>query len=192
MARLTGTPNDLEETVKASRTWVRLAAASMIAAGVGATWLPVAAADPADDAASANASAAPGPSVQVEGVTSSGADPAAVQACSQFATALDSAADGYSNFADDLDGNDPYLGQSNQVGRTTLRGSAQIAMDAANTPGLSPDIANPMRSWSIGAAKLLVKMGIGLTGGNLDSTANEVNNNAAAVQQACAAAGTHA
>ncbi|WP_309227085.1 MULTISPECIES: hypothetical protein [unclassified Mycolicibacterium] len=178
--------------MKASRTWVRLAAASMIAAGVGATWLPVAAADPADDAASANASAAPGPSVQVEGVTSSGADPAAVQACSQFATALDSAADGYSNFADDLDGNDPYLGQSNQVGRTTLRGSAQIAMDAANTPGLSPDIANPMRSWSIGAAKLLVKMGIGLTGGNLDSTANEVNNNAAAVQQACAAAGTHA
>ena len=65
-------------------------------------------------------------------------------------------------------------------------------MDAANTPGLSPEIADPMRSWSVGAAKLFVKMGIGMRGSTLDSTATEVNNNAEAVQRGCAAAGTHA
>jgi hypothetical protein len=49
-----------------------------------------------------------------------------------------------------------------------------------------------MRSWSVGAAKLFVKMGIGMTGSTLDSTATEVNTNAEAVQRGCAAAGTHA
>jgi hypothetical protein len=182
----------LEETLKASRTWVRLAAASVIAGGVAATWLPVAAADPADDTGPTTASAPVSAGIQSEGVTSPNADPAAVQACSQFAAALDSAADGYGNFADDLDDNDPYVGQSNQAGRASLQASARTAMDAANTPGLSADIADPMRAWSVGAAKLLVKMGIGMRGDNLDSTAAEVNNNAEAVQRGCAAAGTHA
>ncbi len=153
-------------------------------------YLPTAAADP-DDAGTA------GPvdvstQVQASGVTSSNADPAAVAACSKFASALDSASDGYGAFADSLDDNDPYVHQSNQQGRTSLRQSAAVAMDAANTPGLTPEIADPMRSWSYGAAKLLVKMGIGMTGGSLDSTATEVNTNAEAVQRECAAAGTHA
>jgi len=182
-------PNDLEETVKSSRTWVRLVVASAAVFGAGAMYLPTAAAD--DEAAPIGPIDA-GAGVQSTGVTSSNADPAAVQACSQFASALDSAASGYEGFADSLDANDPYVHQSNVAGRTTLRQSAAVAMDAANTPGLSPEIANPMRSWSYGAAKLLVKMGIGMTGGSLDSTATEVNTNAEAVQRGCAAAGTHA
>ena len=65
-------------------------------------------------------------------------------------------------------------------------------MKAANTPGLSPDIAQPMRIWSFGATKLLVKMGLRMPGDGLNSTATEMNNQATKVQEACAAAGTHA
>ncbi|QPG70055.1 hypothetical protein C1S78_003270 [Mycolicibacterium mucogenicum DSM 44124] len=179
----------MEETVKSSRTWVRLVAASAAVFGAGALYLPTAAAD--DDAAPIGPIDA-GAGVQSTGVTSSNADPAAVQACSQFANALDSAASGYEGFADSLDANDPYVHQSNVAGRTSLRQSAAVAMDAANTPGLNPAIADPMRSWSFGATKLLVKMGIGMTGGSLDDTATQVNTNAEAVQRECAAAGTHA
>ncbi len=175
--------------MKSSHVWMRFAAAAAIVLGAGVFGQPSAEADP--DAAAPDP-VDTGAAVQSSGVTASGADPAAAQACAQFAAALDNAAEGYSNFADDLDGHDPYIAQSNQAGRSSLEASAKAAMDAANTPGLSPDIANPMRSWSIGAAKLFVKMGIGMTGGTLDSTATEVNNNAEAVQRSCAAAGTHA
>ncbi|BBX86093.1 hypothetical protein [Mycolicibacterium aubagnense] len=173
--------------MKSSHAWMRFAAAGAIVLGAGVFGQPSAEADP-DAPAPVDASA----SVQSTGVTSAGADPAAVAACSQFASALDNAADGYGAFADDLENNDPYIGQSNAAGRSSLQTSAKVAMDAANTPGLSPEIADPMRSWSVGAAKLFVKMGIGMTGSTLDSTATEVNTNAEAVQRGCAAAGTHA
>lgn len=173
--------------MKSSHTWVRFVAASAIVLGAGAFGQPSAEAD--DDAP---APVDVGASVQAAGVTSGNADPAAVAACSQFASALDTAADGYGAFADDLENNDPYIGQSNAAGRSSLQTSAKVAMDASNTPGLSPDIAAPMRSWSVGAAKLFVKMGIGMTGSTLDNTATEVNTNAEAVQRGCAAAGTHA
>ncbi|MDT5014092.1 MAG: hypothetical protein QOD39_252, partial [Mycobacterium sp.] len=78
------------------------------------------------------------------------------------------------------------------VGRTALRESASIAMQAAQTPGLDPSIANPMRVWSLGATKLLVMMGLRIPGDSLNSTANEMNNQAEQVQLACAASGTHA
>ena len=65
-------------------------------------------------------------------------------------------------------------------------------MQTAGTPGLDPSIADPMRMWSLGASKLLVKMGLRIPGDSLNSTANEMNNQAELVQQACAAAGTHA
>lgn len=125
-------------------------------------------------------------------VTSPDADPAAAAACAKFAEALDNASDGYGNYADSLDDNDGTAAQSNVVGRTSLRESASAALDAANTPGLSPDIANPMRDWSFGAARLMVKVGLSMTGTTLDSTAADLNNSAGAVQKACAAAGTHA
>ncbi|MGB8404030.1 MAG: hypothetical protein WCE30_08200 [Mycobacterium sp.] len=163
--------------------------------------LPVAAADPSDnsapvstsaDGSAATAPVAVSPQLQSATITSADADPAAVAACSQFAEALDAASDGYGSYADSLDDRDGTASTSNAVGRSSLRESASAAMDAANTPGLSPAIGDPMRAWSMGAAKLMVKVSLNMTGDALDSTAAEVNNNAEAVQKACAAAGTHA
>ena len=65
-------------------------------------------------------------------------------------------------------------------------------MQAAQTPGLDPTIADPMRIWSLGATKLLLKMGLRISGESLNSTATEMNNQAEKAQLACAAAGTHA
>ena len=75
---------------------------------------------------------------------------------------LDGSSNYYGDFADSIEGSDysdPAVASSNVVGRTALRQSAAVAMDAANTPGLQPEIADPMRIWSLGATKLLVKMG---------------------------------
>jgi len=120
--------------------------------------------------------------------------PAAVTACSTFADVLDGTSTYFGDFADAIEGSnysDPAVTSSNQVGRTALRQGAGVAMDAANTSGLQPEIANPMRSWSMGATALLVKMGLRIPGESLNTTADGMNNHAAAVQEACAA-GTHA
>lgn len=137
----------------------------------------------------------PGP-VQVATVpTSDDADPAAVTACATFAEVLDGSATYYGDFADTFEGSDyadPAVSDSNVVGRTALRQAAGVAMTAAGTPGLQPEIADPMRTWSVGATKLLVKMGLRIPGESLNSTATEMNDDATRVQEACAAAGTHA
>ncbi|TGB45424.1 hypothetical protein EJD98_06695 [Mycolicibacterium peregrinum] len=122
----------------------------------------------------------------------------AVTACSTFANALDSASTFYGDFADSIEGverpdyGDPTISTTNTSGRTALREAAASAMNAAGTPGLSPDIANPMRSWSFGATKLLLKMGLRTGGQSLNDTATQLNNDANNAQMACAAAGTHA
>ncbi|MDT5181156.1 MAG: hypothetical protein QOJ95_5354, partial [Mycobacterium sp.] len=98
-------------------------------------------------------------------------------------------------FSDSFEGsdyNDPAVQSSNEVGRTALRQAAGVAMDSANTPGLDPSIGDPMRSWSAAATKLLLKMALHIPGDSLNTTATEMNNDATNVQQACAAAGTHA
>jgi hypothetical protein len=76
---------------------------------------------------------------------------------------LDDSSSYYGDFADSFEGSDysdPAVDSSNSVGRTALRQSAAVAMSAAQTPGLDPAIADPMRVWSLGASKLLVKMGL--------------------------------
>ena len=137
----------------------------------------------------------PGP-VQVAAVpTSDDADPAAVTACGAFAEALDGTSVYYADFADAIEGSDyadPAVGDSNIVGRTALRQAAGVSMTAAGTPGLQPDIADPMRTWSFDATKLLVKMGLRIPGDSLNTTATEMNDDATKAQEACAAAGTHA
>jgi hypothetical protein len=175
--------------------------AAFLAVGIGLATTGVAAAQP--DGGAHGDTTAPGPvdtapPVQMSAPTSDNANPAAVTACGQFGDVLDATSTYYSNFADALeesaapDFGDPYLRDSNTVGRTALRQGAAVAMTAANTPGLPLDIANPMRSWSLDATKLLVKMGLRGTGETLNTTVTEMNNDATAVQQACAAAGTHA
>ena len=166
----------------------RMSAASLIVAGIGSAFVPAAFAD--DEVPPV----APDP-VQVAAVASDNADPVAVVACSQFATVLEGSSAYYGDFMDSFEGTnyaDPAVQSSNVTGRTALRESAAIAMSAANTPGLRPDIAGPMRTWSLGATKLLVRMGLRMSNDGLSSTATEMNNQAAMVQEGCAAAGTHA
>jgi hypothetical protein len=164
--------------------------ASLVALGLATTAVPMAS---ADDLTVEPPSPAP---VQVAAAPiSDNADPAALAACAQFAQVLDGSSLYYGEFADTFEGSDysdPAVGSTNATGRTALREAAALSMNAANTPGLNPAIANPMRSWSVDATKLLVKMGLRIGGGSLNSTATEMNNDAVRAQEACAAAGTHA
>ena len=108
---------------------------------------------------------------------------------------LDDSSNYYGEFADAIEGSnysDPAVDSSNAVGRTALRQGAAVAMQTAGTPGLDPSIADPMRTWSLGATKLLVMMGLRIPGDSLNGTATEMNNQAEKVQMACATAGTHA
>ena len=176
--------------MRSSNTCERALAASFFAFSVGLTVVPTAM---ADDVTVDGSGAGP---VQVAaGPTSDNATPAALQACGQFAQVLEGSATYYGDFADSFEGSsysDPAVSDSNEVGRTALRQSAAAAMQAAQAPGLDPSIADPMRIWSLGATKLLVKMGLRIPGDSLNSTATEMNNQAEKVQEACAAAGTHA
>ena len=152
-------------------------AASIIVFGMGWCCIPMASADVDDQGA-----ADPGSPVQVAAApTSDDVNPAAVAACGEFADSLEG-----SDYAD------PAVNSSNATGRTALRQGASAAMDAANTPGLQPEVGDPMRSWSVDATKLLVKMGLRIPGDSLNTTANEMNTDATTAQEACAAAGTHA
>jgi hypothetical protein len=176
--------------LKSSHVRERALAASFFALGVGLAGFPTAS---ADDAGTDGSS--PGPVVVTPADPSDNVTDAAATACGTFAQVLDDSSNYYGDFADSFEGSDyadPAVNSSNSVGRTALRQSAAVAMSAAQTPGLDPAIADPMRVWSLGASKLLVKMGLRISGDSLNSTATEMNNQAEMVQQACAAAGTHA
>jgi hypothetical protein len=181
----------LEETLKAFHVGERTVAASVMAFCIGLTIAPAASADDIDTDAPS-----PGAPVMVAPVDpSDNATEPAVLACGNFAQALDASSSYYGEFADSFEGSDyadPAVDSSNSVGRTALRQSAAVAMQAAQTPGLDPAIANPMRTWSLGASMLLVKMGLRIPGESLNGTATEMNKQAEDVQMACATAGTHA
>jgi hypothetical protein len=180
----------LEETLKSSHVCERTLVASAIALGIGLTVIPTALADDIGTDASS-----PGPIVVTPVDPSGDVTDGSAQACSAFGQVLDGSSSYYGEFADAIEGSDysdPAVDSSNAVGRTALRQAAGVAMDAANTPGVDPSIADPMRMWSLGATKLLVKMGLRIPGENLNSTATEMNTQAEQVQMACAAAGTHA
>jgi hypothetical protein len=165
-------------------------AASFVALGVGLAGVPTASADDVGTDPSSD-----GPVVVTPVDPSDTATDVSAMACGTFAEALDGSSNYYGEFADSFEGSDysdPAVDSSNSVGRTALRQSAGVVMDAANTPGLDPSISDPMRVWSLGATKLLLKMGLRIPGDSLNSTATEMNNQAEKVQQACAAAGTHA
>ena len=127
------------------------------------------------------------------------ATPEAVAACRQFARALDLAAASYSEFANVLaigevnpDYADPILEANNSYGRTGLREAASTALSASRTPGLSPAIAAPMRSWSMRAMKLMLWMGLRANVDRFNNAATDLNEDTEAAQMACAEAGTQA
>ncbi len=176
--------------MKSSHVRERALAASFFALGVGLAGVPTASADDVGTDPSS-----PGPVVVTPVDPSDNVTDVSATACGTFAEALDGSSNYYGDFADSFEGSDysdPAVDSSNEVGRTALRQAATVSMQAAQTPGLDPAIGDPMRIWSLGATKLLVKMGLRIPGDSLNGTATEMNNQAENVQQACAAAGTHA
>jgi len=116
------------------------------------------------------------------------------EACALFAAALDVAAANYEEFAYASAGNgnyvnyrDPDVAYTNVVGRTALRQSAAAALSASRTPGLPPEVSDSMRTWSLGAAKLMTIMGLRRGGDSLNDTANDLNADAEQALMACAA-----
>lgn len=182
---------DMEEPMRCKRLPGRVLA-SVLAWGMAFAFTPGALADDADMPAPGPA---PAPILVEAAPIADETTPAAVTACGAFANVLDGTSIYYSEFADSLEGSnysDPAVDSSNGVGRLALRQGAGVAIKAANTPGLSPDIADPMRAWSLGATALLVKMGVRIPVEHLNNTATGMNENAEKVQMACARAGTHA
>ena len=115
------------------------------------------------------------------------------EACTRFTAALNLAALNYEEFAyatagagNSVDYRDPNVWQSNVIGRTALREAAREALDASRTPGTPPEISGPMRSWSLGATKLLVIMGLRGGGDSLNAAATALNADAQSTQMACA------
>ena len=115
------------------------------------------------------------------------------EACTRFTAALNLAAVNYEEFAyatagtgDSVDYRDPNVWQSNVIGRTALREAAREALDASRTPGTPPEVSGPMRSWSLGATKLLMIMGLRGGGDSLNAAATALNADAQNTQMACA------
>ena len=195
--------------MRTSLRYGRALTASLLVSGMSLMAAPLASADPdqtqqpppgpAADAAPALV-AAPLPAPPDAGPPPDpGNYDAVVTACKQFGAALDFAASNYEDFAYNTAGGgnnvnyqDPTVANSNVIGRTALRESASTALDAANTPGLPGDIADPMRSWSFRAAKLLIIMGIRGGGDSLNQTASDMNTDAKNAQMACALNGGRA
>lgn len=126
-------------------------------------------------------------------------DPVATAACGDFAKSLDLAAAYYSDFANalalgtiDPNYSDPTVHTSNVTGRTALRLAAADALSASLTPGLQPEIATPIRSWSYTATKLLFLMGMRANVDRINNAATELNSDAYTAKMACAQAGTQA
>ena len=118
-----------------------------------------------------------------------------IDACKQFEAALNVAAANYEDFAyatagggDYVDYQDQNVWRTNIIGRTALRQAAAAALSASGMPGLPPEVSDPMRSWSLGATKLLVVMGLHGGGDSLNSSVAEMNTDAHNAQMACAAA----
>ena len=114
-------------------------------------------------------------------------------ACDRFAAALSHAAAEYEEFAyatagggNFVDYSDPNVERYKLIGRAALRESAAEILDASRTSGLPPDIADPMRDWSLHATKLLLIMSVRGGGDSLNNAANQLNSDAERAQLACA------
>lgn len=192
-----------------NRTLAILVGAPVIATALLSSPAPPVWADPAGPPAGDNAT--PPESASSPEAFAAGADPGApvavgpgsgapiADACRQFAGALNVAASNYEDFAYATAGNgntvdyqDPNVWRSNVIGRTALREAAGAALVAARTPGLPPEVADPMTAWSLRATKLLVVMGLHGGGDSLNSNATELNSDARDAQMACATHGGHA
>jgi hypothetical protein len=186
--------------MRSSHVCERALATSLIAFGIGLAVVPTASADTSDPVQTDTPAPGPGtiPASSAGQVTDDTGAPAAT-ACKQFAAALNFAAVNYEDFAYSIAGDganvdyaNPSVASNNVASRTALRQAAGVALDASGTPGLQPEIADPMRSWSMNATKLLLTMALRGNGDAINGAATDVNNDAHNTQMACAVAGTHA
>jgi len=162
---------------------------------------PIARADPADpaDPGASEVPApgfgpAPGPAPGPAAVAAEGGNPVS-GACKQFSVAVAIAATNYEDFAYATAGSgnyvnydDPVVQRTNVVGRAALKEAAAVALSAAQTPGLPPEVSGPMQTWSLHATKLVLIMGLRGGGDSLNSAATELNVDAGNAQLACARA----
>lgn len=119
-------------------------------------------------------------------------------ACNRFQQAGNLAATTYEVFADATAGTgnfvnygDPEVDRTSVISKAGLRTAAGAAVDAANLPGLPPEVADPMRSWSMHATKLMFIIAIRGNGDSLNNAANQLNVDYGNTQQACAIAMAH-
>lgn len=116
-------------------------------------------------------------------------------ACKQFSLALDVASSNYEDFAyasagdgNFVDYQDPNVARTGLIARTALRESAAAALSSAQTPGLPPEISDPMRSWSLRATKLSLILSLRGGGDSMNSTVTDLNTDGRDAQMACARA----
>ena len=122
-------------------------------------------------------------------------DDSLATACKQFSVALDVASSNYEDFAyasagdgNFVDYQDPNVARTGLIARTALRQSAAVALSSAQTPGLPPDISDPMRSWSLRATKLSLILSLRGGGDSMNSTVTDLNTYGQDAQMACALA----
>lgn len=115
-------------------------------------------------------------------------------ACRNFSEALNLAASNYEEFAyatagtgDYVNYGDPNVERANIIGRAALQEAAASTLNASRTAGLPAEVADPMRDWSLHAAKLVLVMGLRLGGNSLNNAANQLNADADRAHMACAA-----
>ena len=172
LMRITGVGGSVLIIRKGAPMAVAVALAIQMTTGVA--WAePAAQGDPGDPVGAVAADASL--------VASAAGNPVA-QACERFDEAITIAALNYEDFAYATAGNgdyveysDPEVKRSNVLGRTALRGAAAAALDASRTPGLPPEVSDPMQSWSVRATKLLVVMGLRRGGDALNEAATQLN-----------------
>lgn len=158
---------------------------------------PVSAAEPADPPADPQPiPAESGPAPAPLAAPAPSTNPVA-QACSLFNAALNVSAVNYEDFAYATAGTgnyvnyqDPNVGRTNVVGRTALRQAAAAALSASHTPGLPPEVSDPMRSWSLHATKLVFVMGLHGGGDTLNNSVAELNTIGHDAQMACVTQGS--
>ena len=116
-------------------------------------------------------------------------------ACDQFMQAGNLAATTYEEFADASEGSsntvnygDPEVQRTSLISRAALRTAAGAALDAANIPGLPPEVSDPMRSWSMHATKLIFVVGLHAGRETMNNAVNQVNIDYGNARQACALA----
>jgi hypothetical protein len=131
------------------------------------------------------------------GLDASDAGPIPGSACTQFAHALDVALWRYADFTQ-VTGTpgwsyqDPAVANSNVGARTALRQSITQVLAASETPGVQPEVAAPMRAWSLHATKLMLIMGLHGGGDTILAAATQLDADTNEVQMACMIAGTPA